>query len=755
MAGESFSVGNRGAVPAQFGLMVGRGGSFAERVFHHASTRSEHCAVTVVDSDLEVTGQLTHAQLAKRSRALGAWLQSHGASGRPVVLVLPTGLDFVTSFFACLVAGAVVVPAVPPRTRPEAERLVGIVDDCSPPFVLTCASLRDRVASQLEGRDVDCVAIEDAAPVTAGARSGVGLGAVGGEHPALIQYTSGSTSKPRGAVVSHDNLLANEAMIIRAFGITEQDVVVSWLPVHHDMGLMGGLLAAVYAGGHAVLLAPSTFLRRPIRWLEAIERFKGTLSGAPNFAYELCCQRIPEKVAGRLDLRHWRVAFCGAEPVRAATLERFAARFAAAKFSPAAFLPCYGLAEATLMVSGGGRRPVIASFDASALQAGKKLSDAAGRALVGCGTVPAELTVRIVDPQSRRPCAAGVIGEIWVAGPSVGLGYWRDPQATEQTFGARLADGDERYLRTGDLGFFDQDNLFVTGRLKSAIIVHGRNHDAADLEWTAARAHAALRPAGTAAFAVDTGSREQVVIVQELERSFKGDLELVAGVIRGAVAAAHEVRVDEVVLTHDRLPRTTSNKIQRFAVRGSLDDGSLGIAHRSLSVAMDREAVAVETERGALRKQVAAAAPSERRRMIADFVLAQIALALGPEVAATLDPARPLQELGLDSLTGVQLRDALGLGADLDLPATFALDQPTLEGLVQELLAGMAAADRVAKAAGDAAVGGEEEAANAEAGFEADLAVLLEEIEGLEDDVAMARLYEVEPSPSALAADDE
>jgi acyl-CoA synthetase (AMP-forming)/AMP-acid ligase II len=738
VAEESCSVGGAGAVSASLGGVVEGASSFSERILRHATTQRQKRAVTVVDSDLEVAGQLTYGQLASRSRTLGAWLRSRGAAGEPVVVVLPTGLDFVAAFFGCLEAGSIVVPAAAPRTQAEAQRLVGIVDDCTPRLLLTTADRTERVSALLEGRGVHCVAIEHLDPGGDPAGPDRALAATGGDEPALIQYTSGSTSAPRGAVVSHGNLLANEAMIQRAFGITERDVVLSWLPIHHDMGLMGGLLGALYAGGESVLLSPNTFLRRPARWLEAIDRFHATLSGAPNFAYELCCQRIADTAAGRLDLRHWRVAFCGAEPVRAATLERFAAQFATAGFQAAAFLPCYGLAEATLMVTGGGgRRPVIAAFEPAALDAGRTIPHERGRALVGCGTVPPGLTVRTVDPQSRRPCPPGAIGEIWVAGPSVCRGYWQDPQTTEQTFGARLADGDgQRFLRTGDLGFFDQDNLFVTGRLKSSIIVHGRNHDAADLEWTASRSHGALRATGAAAFAVDDGAAEQVVIVQEAERSFKGEWEGVARAVRAAVAEAHEIRVHEVVLTHDRLPRTTSNKIQRFAVRRALADGSLEVVHRSVSTAVGPSAV-VEVERGELRSKVATTAPSERRRVISDFVHEQIAILLGPEIS-DLDPSRPLQELGLASLTGVQLRDALGRGADLDLPATFALEQPTLEGIVQALAMGMNTDGRTAGVARDDSGRG-----GVHAGIlDGELSSLLEEIEGLEEGETTARLYQ-------------
>jgi acyl-CoA synthetase (AMP-forming)/AMP-acid ligase II len=383
-------------------------------------------------------------------------------------------------------------------------------------------------------------------------------------------------------VLSHENLLANSALIRHAFGHSGESVGVVWAPFYHDLGLIGGVLQPVFLGTATVLLSPIAFLRRPIRWLEAVSRYRGTTSGGPNFAYDLCVDRTTPAERAGLDLASWRVAFNAAEPVRASTLDRFARAFAPCGFRPEAFYPCYGLAESTLIVSGGaaGAAPVRLSADARALEHGRlrRAARARGeaRALVGCGRSLPGHAVRVVDSATRHPCPPGRVGEIWVAGPSVGRGYWRRPAESARVFGARLAGGEGPFLRTGDLGVLRDGELYVTGRAKDVVIVRGRNLYPQDIEATAERSHPALRAGCGAAFPVAVADEERLVVVHEVDRTPGLDPAAVIEAIRARVSAEQEVQVNAVVLIAPRsIPKTSSGKIRRHATRAELLAGAL------------------------------------------------------------------------------------------------------------------------------------------------------------------------------------
>ncbi|HSK81412.1 MAG TPA: fatty acyl-AMP ligase, partial [Thermoanaerobaculia bacterium] len=419
--------------------------------------------------------RLTYAELDARARAIGASLQEAGAGGERVALLFPPGADFVASFFGCLYAGAVAVPALPPRPRGADPRLQAICRDARPRVALTTAEklpALERAAAEIP----ELKAALRMAPATEGAADWRRAD-LGPEALAFLQYTSGSTSSPKGVMVSHGNLVHNEELIRRTFEQSSGSVVLGWLPLYHDMGLIGTVLQPLYTGAVSYLMTPGAFLQRPARWLEAISRYRATTSGGPNFAYELCVRKVGEAERESLDLSSWQVAFNGAEPVRAGTLRRFAEAFAPCGFRATAFRPCYGLAEATLLVSGGRPEgePRVRALDAEALERHDVVEGDAARSreLVGCGAAMQE--VLAVDPESGDPCPPGGVGEIWVAGPSVARGYWERPEETATTFGARLADGTGPFLRTGDLGFVSGGELFLTGRLKDLIILRGRN----------------------------------------------------------------------------------------------------------------------------------------------------------------------------------------------------------------------------------------------------------------------------------------
>jgi acyl-CoA synthetase (AMP-forming)/AMP-acid ligase II len=404
------------------------------------------------------------------------------------------------------------------------------------------------------------------------------------DHLACLQYTSGSTANPKGVMLSHANLLHNAALIQHVFEHDDADKYVSWLPLFHDMGLMVGVVEPVFAGLPVILMSPVSFLQRPARWLAAISRYRATISGAPDFAYDLCARRIAPSDVRDCDLRCWAVAFNGAEPVRAATLERFSRAFAPHGFRRRAFYPCYGLAEATLAVSGGLKtaEPVLETFDLDRLLRGEVVRTRPGaagsRTLVGCGRSMPGQRIRIVDAESGVECAPDRVGEVWVAGPSVAQGYWANAEATCRTFRASVMPRqDGPWLRTGDLGFLSESGeLFITGRLSDVLIVNGRNHHPQDIELTVERSHPSLLTRGGAAFAVTARDLERVVVVHEVDVSVRLDARAVIGAIRQAVAEEHELPVSEVVLVPPgAIPRTSSGKIQRRSCRERFLAGTL------------------------------------------------------------------------------------------------------------------------------------------------------------------------------------
>jgi acyl-CoA synthetase (AMP-forming)/AMP-acid ligase II len=540
---------------------------------------------------------LTYAELDLRARAIGALLQRLGVAGQRALLLYPPGLDFVAAFFGCLYGGVVAVPAYPPRSARALPRLLEIARDARPVVALTTTELETAIgglAAQVpELGAVRLLATDALPPEEAESWRDPGLSSA---DLAFLQYTSGSTAAPKGVMVSHGNLLHNEEMIRQAFGQTPDSVIVGWLPLYHDMGLIGNVLQPLYLGARCMLMSPISFLQTPKRWLAAISRFRATTSGGPNFAYDLCVRKIGPADRADLDLASWDTAFNGAEPVRAETMTRFAEAFAGCGFRPRAFFPCYGLAEATLFVAGGsgpgGPRtpPRVAAFDRGQLEAGEARplapADPASRVLVSCGLPWLGQDLVIVDPEALTRCPEGRVGEIWVRGESVAQGYWRRPEATAETFGGRLA-GDVTgapFLRTGDLGFLDAGELFVTGRLKDLIIIRGRNLYPQDIELSVERSHAALRPGCGAAFSVEIGAEERLVVVQELERSESTtaltdeSVELIAEAVRRAVAEEHEAQVQQLVLLRaGSIPKTSSGKIQRRACRAALLAGKLDV----------------------------------------------------------------------------------------------------------------------------------------------------------------------------------
>ncbi|HEX4458658.1 MAG TPA: fatty acyl-AMP ligase, partial [Polyangia bacterium] len=565
-------------------------------------------------SDGETTEEtLDYGGLARRALAIAGQLQAAGARGEPVLLLFPPGLDYVAGFLGCVCAGAIAVPAYPPdpsrlgRTLP---RLASLVADARARFALTMGPIRGLVeAMGLQAgtlAQLKWLAVEEASDATREQWRDPGAQT---DDIAFLQYTSGSTGNPRGVVLSHANLLQNSVAIQRCFETGADSRGVIWLPPYHDMGLIGGVLQPLFGGFPVVLMSPLAFLARPLRWLQAISRHRGTVSGGPNFAFDLCVRKIGAADRAALDLSSWEVAFNGAEPINPDTLDRFAAAFEPCGFRREAFFPCYGLAEGTLIVTGGRKAdaPVRRAIDKAQLAAGVAApADSDGVSdgnvtLVGCGRRVADTELLVVDPERHLPAAPGRVGEVWVRGPGVARGYWQRSEESQATFGARRADTDDGgWLRTGDLGFVADDELFVTGRMKDLIIVRGRNLYPHDLERTAVACHVALRPGCAAAFAVSgasDGDGEQLVLVLEVDANKPFDPPALIDDIRAAIAVEHEVQAQAIVLVAaGSVPKTSSGKIQRRACRQQYVTGELTpLAQSVLNAAAAMEEATVPT----------------------------------------------------------------------------------------------------------------------------------------------------------------
>ncbi|MDW0358490.1 amino acid adenylation domain-containing protein [Halomonas venusta] len=575
--------------------------SYVEHLSRLARERPSDRALIVVNAQGETT--LDYATLERRSRALASELQQRFAVGERALILLDNDEHYVVAFFACLYSGVIAVPVFPPESAKQQHlaRLLAIAADSQAVCVLTSTTIIDVVASASEG-----FGSAELIPLDAVDESRAEHWVE--HHPkrddlAFLQYTSGSTATPKGVMVSHGNLMANERAIETGFSIGADDVFVSWLPLYHDMGLIGGLLQPIYRGIPAVLMSPTFFLQWPIRWLEAISRYGGTISGGPDFAYRLCLERIRDEQIETLDLSSWRVAFSGAEPVRHATLTGFIERFRPAGFAADTAAPCYGLAEATLLVSCNprGTGVVGTAFSQQLLAQGQASSTAEGNTLVGCGTPQPDHAIDIVDPEGLQSLPEGDVGEIWVNGPSVAHGYWHNPEATAKTFvtrdgvswqrtGAHDSDAhdtnaqghdaqDDRWLRTGDLGFLHQGQLYIAGRIKDLIILRGNNVYPQDIESAIEAEVEAVRKGRVAAFAVTTPEgAEGIGVAAEVSRGMQKlvPAEKLIEALREAVGSAcHEPLSVALLLNPGGLPKTSSGKLQRSACRQGWEAGSL------------------------------------------------------------------------------------------------------------------------------------------------------------------------------------
>jgi amino acid adenylation domain-containing protein len=626
---------------------------------------------------------LTYGELDRQARAIATSLQSLGITKSECVLLLyPPGLEYIAAFFGCLYAGVVAVPAYPPQRKRKrnTSRLMAIVADSQARIVLTMKSTLQRFFGYApELKELLCLTTDS---LVDNMEDNWKEPMITSDTLAFFQYTSGSTGTPKGVMLTHGNLIYNQRMIKYSLEHTEKSVSVSWLPLYHDMGLIGTVLQSLYVGFPCILMSPNHFMQRPLRWLAAISRYKASTSGGPNFAYDFCVQKISPEQREMLDLSSWSVAFSGAEFVRSQTLERFARAFEPCGFHKETFFPCYGLAEATLIVSGGGKnvQPVVKRFEKTALEQNCAIETEADSegilTLVGCGQTILDQEIAIVQPESLTRCTDGQIGEIWVAGQSVAQGYWRQPAETERTFKAHIANSEDGpFLRTGDLGFCQNGQLFITGRIKDLIIIRGRNYFPQDIELTVERVHPTLQSNGAAAFSVEVDNEEQLVVVQEVAIRPKSRLAGAIDAIRKAIAEEHGVQVYAVILIKQRsLPRTSSGKIQRYACRYDFLNNNLAVIDKWC---MD--------DKGCIANISEYVAPQTEIQQVLTEIWAEV---LGIEQVGIHDN---FFNLGGDSLRATEVVARL-LGIfhiDIDLLSLF--ETPTiaeLAELVQRLLSG-------------------------------------------------------------------
>ncbi len=654
------------------------------------------------------TQELTYAELDVRARAIGAFLLAQGMEGERLILLHPAGLEFIAAFMGCQYAGAVAVPVYPPdlmRLDLALERLRRIAADAGARGVLTTRSMlleTSEALSTAEGLgDLAWWSTDD---VDSGLAGQWEMPELSGGSLSFLQYTSGSTGQPKGVVIRHANLIYNERMVQAGFRADEDSDFVSWLPLSHDMGLIAMVLNPLYSGSSCTLMAPQAFARKPTRWLRAIAHFGAAITAAPNFAYELCARRVRPRDCEDLDLRGWRVAANGAEPVRAHTIDRFCEALAPSGFRRESFFPAYGLAEATVFVSGGpvDAPPATAKWRISDLELGRvepateEDGERETRSLVSCGRSWLDQEILIVDPETRTRCAPDRVGEIWVRGANVAGGYWRRPEESAAVFGARLADtGEGPFLRTGDLGFLWGDELVITGRLKDLIILRGRNLDPQEIEATAEGSHRAVCRAGCAAFSIDVDDEEQLAIACEVLPS-RGEPAEVAAAIRRAVFERYEVRPHTVALVERRaLPKTTSGKVQRRASRALFLSGELALIEKVVDAPPPHQAEPESSsaasaiglaDHAPLHEALLAAAAPERSAILGRRLRTLVAQTLRTD-PTTIDLDMPLVNLAIDSLAGAEVRARIEDELKLELPATVLLRQPTMAAVVDFVLA--------------------------------------------------------------------
>ncbi|MGB3495630.1 MAG: hybrid fatty acyl-AMP ligase/type I polyketide synthase, partial [Elainellaceae cyanobacterium] len=684
--------------------------TLAELLRFRAATQPDKQAFVFLRDGEEEDGRLTYGELDRQARAIAAALQAQELQSQRALLLYSPNLEFVSAFMGCLYAKVLAVPAYPPRPNQTLDRLRAIMADSGATVALTTeAQLGNMERSLAKNPDFSALNWFTTDTLTRENtwEQNWSDPQVSPTDLAFLQYTSGSTGTPKGVMVSHGNLIHNAALIRDSFADTEETRAVSWLPPYHDMGLIGGVLQPLYLGIPMALMSPVSFLQRPFRWLQTISRYRATTSGGPNFAYDLCIRQITEAQKEQLDLSSWSLAFSGAEPVRADTLERFVEAFAPCGFRREAFYPCYGMAETTLFVTGGDRptAPTLLSIDGARLEQHQAVivpETPESRTLVSCGHCHADQRLVIAHPDDQTFCDENQVGEIWVSGDSIAQGYWHRPQQTQDVFQARIHDPnqalaeelrDRPFLRTGDLGFLHQGELYVTGRIKDLIIIRGLNHYPQDIELTVDQCHDDLRQGCNAAFSIEVNGEERLLIAQEVERRALRRLKVneVTQAVRQAIAQHHQLQTYGVLLLKTgSIPKTSSGKIRRHACKDGFLQGTLDIVGQWLEV--DQSAAATTTSPDVetadsgnmVLSPLTVRTPSQSVLAIQSWLVTQVATNLGIS-PSSIDPQEPFARYGLDSVTAIRLSGDLEEWLGRSLSPTLVYDYPTIAALAAYL----------------------------------------------------------------------
>lgn len=654
-----------------------------------AATQPDRKAFTFVQDGEKPLQVVTYADLDKKARRIAGWLQKAHVRDERVLIVQSGEFEFITAFLGCLYAGSLAVPVNPPLLKRHLPRLASIIGDARPKTVLASSAIVAKVARATGVipalRRIRWCDMQEAG---AGNPEDWTRPTLEEQQIAFLQYTSGSTGIPRGVMVSHGNIVANERMIQEAFEVTEHSVIVGWLPLYHDMGLIGNVLQPLWAGAHCVLMSPSAFLQAPLRWLKLISEYRGTISGGPNFAYELCLGRITAEQRAHLDLSSWQIAFNGSEPVRAETLDRFARTFAECGFKDSAWFPCYGLAEAALFVAGGNKKDLprtrlAKAHDPQAHEAAFPNIEPLVGTAVSCGESRMGEIV-IAHPERCDPCDPYQVGEVWINGPNVTRGYWNQPEATQETFHAFLRDNRGPFLRTGDLGFLDENQqLYITGRIKDLIIIRGRNHYPQDIEYTSHECHAAFEGGAAAAFSIDVDGITELAFLQEVTSRGKNlnFIDLMESVVR-AIAEEHEVCPYVVALVKSgALPRTANGKIRRQECKRQFLEGELNVLATNRGEFRAARGISAQTgpfRDGPSRSSYEYIHVLESLRKMAAKILRLPAL--------ELDVEKPLTTFGLDSLRSMELKTKIAEAWKVDVPWEAIVEAPTIAGLSSEVI---------------------------------------------------------------------
>jgi len=656
-------------------------GTYIDVIKNRVRANPDHVVFRFLNDGINESESLTYRQLETRSKALGTAMQEYARKGERVLLLFPPGLSYVASLFACFYSGMVAVPAYPPRRNRSLDRIHTIVEDSGATVSLISRQVFNDIERNFAEDEVlnkiHWIVYEDVADEK---ESDWKPQEILPDDIALLQYTSGSTGHPKGVMISQLNLLYNSEYIRQTFEFDKNSVGVNWLPIFHDMGLIGGVLQAAYLGVLNVGMPPMAFLKNPLNWLKAIEKYKGTTGGGPNFSFDYCIQKTTEEERMSLDLSSVKTFYCGAEPVRKQSMESFPEAFEKSGVAPVQMYPVYGMAETTLIVSGGyqDETPKYLILDAIALQENKVLLADAKNVktveFVGCGHSWMETKIEIIDPATFERKAKNEVGEIWVSGPTVAKGYWNKAEENQRTFGAKITStGEGLFLRTGDLGLFFEDELYITGRLKDLIIIRGVNYYPNDIEITVQNADDSLKQNSGAAIPVTINGEEKLVVVHELERAALRNIDhnKIISSIRAAISEEHELDVYGIVLIRTgSIPMTSSGKIQRRLTK-------YGYLNKELNVVAEwKQEEAIETLQTEKREEPTI---ENIKAWLTNWIVRNQHFRL-----EEIDPDKNIMSYGIDSLAAVTLEQEISQQFGFPWHVSSFMLNPTINKLAEE-----------------------------------------------------------------------